>query len=100
MLRHSIVSHHFMKPEGSQGPLHLFLSLARPIQSTSPYPTAPRSILILSAQIRLGLPSSLFPSGFLTNNLYALFFSPIRATWPAHLILLALIILIILGNNT
>jgi hypothetical protein len=27
--------------------LHLFLSLARPIQSTSPHPTSPRSILIV-----------------------------------------------------
>jgi hypothetical protein len=32
--------------------LHLFLSLARPIQSTSPHPTSP-----WSTQLRLGLPS-------------------------------------------
>jgi hypothetical protein len=37
--------------------IHLFLSLARPIQSTSPHPTSPSSILILSTHLRLGLPS-------------------------------------------
>jgi hypothetical protein len=51
--------------------LHLFLSWARPIQSTTP-----RSILILSTHLRLGLPSGIFPSGFPTNNLYAVLFTP------------------------
>jgi len=39
---------------------------------SSPYPTSHwlRSILILSANLRLGLPSGLFPSGFLTRILY------------------------------
>jgi hypothetical protein len=68
--------------------LHLFLSWARPIQSTSPHPTATRSILILSTHLRLGLPSGLFPSGFPTNNLYAFLFSPISDTYLAHLILI------------
>jgi hypothetical protein len=31
--------------------LHLLLSLARPIQSTTPHPTSPRSILILSIHL-------------------------------------------------
>jgi hypothetical protein len=76
--------------------LHLFLSWARPIQSTSPYPTSPRSILILSTHLRLGLPSGHFPSGFPTSNLYAFLFSHIRATLLTHLMLLDLVISIIL----
>jgi hypothetical protein len=53
---------------------------------------------MLSIHLRLGLPSGLFHSGFLANNLYTFFFSPIRATYPANLIL-NLIILIILGEE-
>jgi hypothetical protein len=51
-LGHSIVSQHFMEPEGFNTEftrvLHLSLSWARPIQSTSPHHTSTRSILILS----------------------------------------------------
>jgi hypothetical protein len=56
--------------------LHLFLSLAKPNQSTSPHPTSPRSILILSTHLRLGLPSGLFPSGFSS--------SPPHSCYMAH----------------
>jgi hypothetical protein len=64
------------------------LSWARPIQSTPPHPTSPRSILILSTNPHLGLPSGLLPSGLPTNKLYAFLFARIRATCAAYLNLL------------
>jgi hypothetical protein len=53
----------------------------------------------LSNHLRLGLASGLFSSDFPTNNLYEFLLSPIRATCQAHLALLDLMILIILGEE-
>ena len=78
---------------------HLSLSWARPIQSIYPHPTSWRSILILSTHLCLGLPSGLFQSGFPTKTLYTPLSSPIRATCPAHLILLDFITRTILGEE-
>jgi hypothetical protein len=46
-----------------------------------------RSILKLSYYLLLGPSSGLFPSGFPTKTMYAIF-SRMRATYPTHLILL------------
>jgi len=80
-----------MEPEGSlpysQVPANChYPEPARPVHTpTSRYWSY---ILILSSHLRLGLPSGLFPSGFPTRTPYTLLPSPIRATCPAHLILL------------
>jgi hypothetical protein len=98
---YSRTSQHFMEPEGSlpcsQEPSTSPYS--EPDQSNPYHPISLRSILRLSTHLRLGLTSGLFPSYIPTTILYAIPFAPIRATFPAHLILLDLIILIILGEN-
>jgi hypothetical protein len=78
------------------GALHCSLSWATSIQSISSHSMSLRSILILSTHLRLGLSSGLFPSGLPINILYAFIFCSIRATCPAHLTILNLIVLIIL----
>jgi len=77
---------------------HLSLSWASPIQSIYPHPTYWRSILILSTHLRLGLPCGLLPSGFPSKTLYTPLSSHIRATCPAHLILLYFITCTILST--
>jgi hypothetical protein len=59
---------------------HLSLSWARPIQPTSPHPTSPGSILILSIHLCLGLPTELFPSSL--NGHYAKLY---EGTNPLHI---------------
>ena len=78
---------------------HLSLSWASLIQSIYPHPTSWRYILILSTHLRLGLSSGLLPSGFPTKTLCATISSPIRATCPAHLILLDFITRTVLGEE-
>jgi hypothetical protein len=53
-----------------------------------PHSISPRSILILSSHLRLGLPSSLLHLGFHIKTLYIFLSSPMRATCPSHFILL------------
>jgi hypothetical protein len=52
----------------------------------------------MKIKLRLGLPSGLFPSEFPTQTLYFPS-SPIRVTWPDHLILLDLICVMICNDE-
>jgi hypothetical protein len=54
---------------------------------------------MLSMHLRLGLPTVLVPSGFPIYNLYASLCVPIRATFPAHFIVVGFIIPILLGEE-
>jgi hypothetical protein len=67
---------------------HLSLFWASSIQSIPLHPTSWRTILILPYNLRLVLPSGLFPSGFPTKTLNKPLHSQIHVTCPAHYILL------------
>jgi len=89
-----------MEPKGSLP--HAQVPATCPYPETtwsSPYSTSWRSILILSSQLHLGLPSDRLPSGFPTKTLYALLLCPICVTCPTHLILLDFITRRILGEQ-
>ena len=63
------------------------------------FPLKSNNNKILSSHLRLGLPNGLFPSGFPTRTLCTPIPSPIRATFPAHLILLDFTTRTILGKE-
>jgi hypothetical protein len=62
--------------------IHWSLPWEKPIQSITLNLTPLRSILILYTNLRLGLPSGLFPSGFPTNIIHAFLFSPNSCYMP------------------
>ena len=77
---------------------HLTLYWTSPIQSIFPHPTSWRSIIILPSHLRLGLrrsPSLRFPQ---QDHIHPPLFT-LRATWPAHPILLDFITRTILGEE-
>jgi hypothetical protein len=75
LCRHPIISQHFMEQKlhylvhKSSSPVPI-LRYTNPVHTTQSYLC--RIHLQLPTQLRLVLPSGLFPSGFLTNNLYTL----------------------------
>ena len=75
---------------------HLSRSLSTSVQSMPLHHTCWKFTLILSSQLRLGLPSGLFASRFPTTALYESSLVPVRATSHAHLIILPITIYIIL----
>ena len=91
-----------MEPEGSlpQSQVPATCPYPEPLRS-SPYHHIPLLKIHLNTipHLRLGLPSGLFPSGFPTKTLYTPLISPIRATYPVHLILLDFITRTILGEQ-
>ena len=92
-----------MEPQGSlpDSQLPATCSYPEPARSSLylPHYTSWRSILIFSSSLRLGLPSDLLLSGFPSKSLNIPLLSPIRATRPAHLVILDFITRKILGEE-
>ena len=91
-----------MEPEGSLPRSQVPATCPYPeLARSNPYPTS--HILKIHLNIVLpptpGSPKWFLPSGFPTKTLYTPIFSPIRATCPAHLILLDFITRKILGEE-
>jgi hypothetical protein len=78
---------------------HRYVFRVTRIKSTPPRAINLTSILILSSLLRLGLPSSHFPSVFPTNIVYPFLISIMRVTCPAHVIFIDLTTVIILGEG-
>jgi hypothetical protein len=85
----------FIEPEGSSPYLQVLTICPYP----EPTPSSSHNPLQLPEDPRLGLSNSLFPSGFPTNTLCTRLSSPIRATCPAHLIILDFTTSTILGKE-
>ena len=58
-----------------------------------------KNILLVFFHVRLGRPSELFPSGFLSRTMYVFIFYPIHATCSTHPIFIDLITQMILGDE-
>ena len=89
-----------MEPEGSLPHSQVPATCPRPEPArSSPYPHFLKIHLNIILPSCMGLPGGLFPSGFPTKTPYTPLLSPIRATCPAHLILLDFITRTILGEE-